>query len=101
MIFLPAHKHTAGKMSINRSKIILSNLIKSPNCGKTEKTLGNAMIHSWSGDDSYLAKYFKPFPFIRISTTSHTPVFLFHLFLLLSVLSLAAPALVFWLSKHL
>lgn len=38
MIFLRHHKHSAGKMRMNRSKITLSNKLKSSNCGETEKT---------------------------------------------------------------
>lgn len=100
MIFLLAHKHSDGKMSIHTSQITLSNIIKSPNHGETAKTLGNVIIYSWSGDDSCLDKYSKSFSFIRFSNTSNTPAFLLQLCLLLSVLSLAGSALVFWLSKH-
>lgn len=46
MIFFLDHKHSAGKMRMNRSKITLSNKIESLNCGETEKTLGNTIIYS-------------------------------------------------------
>lgn len=62
MRFLLDHKHSAGKMRMIRSKVTLSNKIKSSNCGETEKTLGNTILYSWCGDDSCLDKHFKFFP---------------------------------------
>lgn len=44
MVVLLDHKHSAGKMRMNRSKITLPNQIKSSNHGETEKTLGNTII---------------------------------------------------------
>lgn len=49
MIFLLDHKHSAGKMKMIRSKIALSNKIKSSICGETEKTLGNTILYSCVG----------------------------------------------------